>query len=218
MTIVVNCLQGTEEWLKARCAAITASRFADAVSVLTRKSGDKGPGDPTAAADKYAYEIAFERISGVPYGEPVKAWTLDRGHALEAVARLKYEEATGNVVYESGVILTDDRKFGYSTDGSAGEDGLIEIKCPVDTVKIMEMLTTQDISEYEHQIQGGLWLSGRKWCDFIQYVPALENVGKDLFYRRIYRDDVFIEDMVAKLLTFEARVTQYENLLRRKAA
>lgn len=109
---LVECQQGSAEWLKARCAAITASCFSDAISVLTRKSGSKNPGDPTAASDKYAYEIAFERISGVPYGEPVKAWTLDRGHALEKVARAKYEELTGNVVYESGVMLTDDRKFG----------------------------------------------------------------------------------------------------------
>jgi hypothetical protein len=52
--ILINCTQGSEEWLKARCAAITASRAADAISVLSRKSGDKNPGDPTAASDKYA--------------------------------------------------------------------------------------------------------------------------------------------------------------------
>jgi hypothetical protein len=214
----VNCAQGTKEWLEARCAAITASRFSEAIAVLTRKSGSKGPGDPTEASDKYAYEVAFERISLIPYAAPIKAWVLDRGHELEGVARLKYEESTGNVVYESGVMLTDDRKFGYSTDGESGEDGLIEIKCPIDTVKIMDMLTTQDTSEYDHQMLGGLWISGRKWCDFIQYVPALENVGKDLFIKRVYRDEVFIDDMVAKLLTFEARVTYYERMLRNQAA
>lgn len=216
--ILVECQQGGADWLAARCAAITASRVSDAIAVLTKKSGSKNPGDPTAASDKYAYEVAFERISQVPYGEPVKAWTLDRGHALETVARAKYEELTGNVVYESGVMLTDDRKFGYSTDGAAGEDGLIEIKCPVDTVKIMDMLITQDVGEYEHQMQFGMFISGRKWCDLVQYVPALENVGKDLFVKRVYRDETFIDDMVAKLLTFEARVTYYERMLRNQAA
>jgi exodeoxyribonuclease (lambda-induced) len=216
--IIVNCRQGTSEWLAARSGAITASCFADAISVLSRKSGNKNPGDPTAASDKYALDIAIERVSGKPYGEPIKAWTLERGHEMEGFARMGYEARTGNLASESGVILTDDRKFGYSSDGLVGDDGLIEIKCPVDSVKIMEMLETHDISEYEHQIQGGLWLSGRKWCDFIQYVPALENVGKDLFYKRVYRDDNFIDAMVEKLLTFEKRVTAYETLLRKQAA
>lgn len=216
--IIVNCRQGTSEWLEARCGAITASCFADAISVLQRKSGNKNPGDPTGASDKYALDIAIERISGKPYGEPVKAWTLDRGHELEGFARMGYEARTGNLASESGVILTDDRKFGYSSDGLVGDDGLIEIKCPVDSIKINEMLLTHDISEYEHQIQGGLWLTGRKWCDFIQYVPALENVGKDLFYKRVYRDDNFIDEMVGKLMVFERRVTDYEAALRKQAA
>lgn len=216
--ILIECRQGSEEWLRARCAAITASRAADAISVLTRKSGDKNPGDPTAASDKYAYDLAFERISGVPYGEPVRAWTLERGHELEKIARLEYEARTGNLASESGVMLTDDRLFGYSTDGLVGDDGLIEIKCPVDSVKIMEMLTTCDVSEYMHQMQLGMWISNRKWVDFIQYVPALEHVGKDLFYMRVPRDDDFIDDMVTKLLAFEKRVTQYEMMLRQKAA
>lgn len=212
-----NVVQGTPAWFQLRAGVITASRFADAVSVFTRKSGDKGPGDPTAAADKYAYEVAFERISGQPYGEPVKAWTLERGHELEPKARMHYEVKTGNLASEAGIVLTEDRLFGYSTDGLIDEDGLIEIKCPVDTIKIMEMLTTHDVSEYMHQIQGGMWITGRAYCDFVQYVPALEPVGKALYYRRIKRDDNFIDDMVGKLLAFERRVSHFENLLRTAA-
>lgn len=216
--IIVNCSQGSAEWLQARSGAITASRVSEAISVLQRKSGSKNPGDPTEASDKYAYEIAFERISGVPYGAPIKAWTLERGHELEFKARMAYEARTRNLASESGVILTDDRLFGYSSDGLVDDDGLIEIKCPVDTVKIMAMLMTHDVSEYMHQIQTGLWITGRKWLDFIQYVPALESVGKDLFYKRVQRDDNFIDEMVEKLVAFEKRVTQYEKMLRQQAA
>lgn len=216
--IVVTCKQGTPTWLEARSGVITASCFADAISVLSRKSGNKNPGDPTAAADKYAFDVAFEIVSGKPYGAPIKAWTLEHGHEMEGFARMGYEARTGNLASESGVILTDDRKFGYSSDGLVGDDGLIEIKCPVDSVKIMDMLTTHDISEYEHQIQGGLWITGRKWCDFIQYVPALEPVGKDLFYRRIQRDDNFIDEMVEKLVAFERRVAANVEVLRQQAA
>lgn len=217
--ILVECSQGSDLWFQSRSAVITASRISDAISVLTRKSGSKNPGDPTDAADKYAYEVAFERISGVPYGAPVKAYTLERGHTLEPIARMLYESRTGNLAMESGIVLSDDRKFGYSTDGFLNDDrGIIEIKCPVDTVKIMDMLMTGDTSEYDHQIQFGLFLSGRAYCDFIQYVPALESVGRDLYVKRIERNEEFIEDMVAKVLTFEKRVTAFEQLLRKQAA
>ncbi|MCA8389215.1 YqaJ viral recombinase family protein [Burkholderia multivorans] len=216
--IIVSCQQGTREWLDARCGAVTASCFADAISVLTRKSGGKEAGDPTSASDKYCYDLAIERVSGMPYGEPVKAWTLERGHALEVEARIEYEAQTGYLVSESGVILTDDRRFGYSSDGLVENDGLIEIKCPVDSVKIVDMLRTGDVSEYYHQIQGGLWISGRKWCDFIQYVPALENGGNHLFIKRIERDEAFIEQMVEKLLAFDMRVNEAVALLSKKVA
>lgn len=216
--IFIECQQGTPAWFEARCGVATASCFADAISVLTRKSGNKEAGMPTAASDKYCYDLAFERVSMQPYGEPVKAWTLERGHALEIEARAEYEAHTGYLASESGVILTDDRKFGYSSDGLVEDDGLIEIKCPVDSVKIMEMLRTGDVSEYEHQIQGGLWISGRKWCDFIQYVPVLERGGNHLFVKRIERDEDFIEAMVEKLMAFDKRVCAAVELLSKKVA
>lgn len=216
--IFIECQQGTTAWLAARCGVTTASCFADAISVLTRKSGNKEVGMPTKDSDKYCYDLAFERVSNQPYGEPIKAWTLDRGHALEVEARIEYEAQTGYLASESGVILTDDRKFGYSSDGLVEDDGLIEIKCPVDSVKIMEMLRTGDTSEYEHQIQGGLWISGRKWCDFIQYVPALECGGNHLFVKRIERDEAFIDAMVEKLLAFDKRVCAAVELLSKKVS
>lgn len=164
-------------------------------------------------AEKYAADIAIERISGKPYGEPVKAWVLDRGHELEVQARLLYETRTGLVAMESGIVKTDDDWFGYSTDGMIGDDGLIEIKCPVDSLKIMAMLRTGDVSEYMHQMQGGMWITGAKWCDFIMYVPDLANAGKDLYIKRVMRDDDFIETMESGLLAFRSRVQEIETLL-----
>ncbi len=210
----IHCAQGTPEWLAARAGAITASRFSDAVSVLKKASGDKKAGDPTGACEKYAGDVAIERISGVPYGEPPKAWVLDRGHEMEARARVAYETRFGLIAEESGIVKTDDDWFGYSTDGFVGDDGLIEVKCPVDSQKIMAMFRTGDIEEYVHQIQGGMWITGRKWCDFIMYVPDLASVGNDLYVKRIYRDDAFIDDMVDKLLAFRMAVQKTEAMLR----
>ena len=161
--------QGTPGWLQARCGAITASCFSDAVSVMTRASGERKAGDPTGASDKYAGDIAIERISGKPYGEPPKAWTIERGHIMEARARVVYETRFGLIAEESGICKTDDDWFGYSTDGLVNHDGSIEIKAPVASDKIMAMFRTGDTSDYDHQIQGGLWVTGRQWCDFVSF-------------------------------------------------
>lgn len=215
---IISCQQGTPEWLQARCGVVTASEYETAISKLTRTSGKRKTGDPSAASDKYAYEKAIERISGKPYGEPPKAWVLNRGHRMEELARIAYEDKTKEMVTESGIALTDDNLFGYSTDGLVGDDGLIEIKSPIDGLKIGEMFTTGDVSEYMHQIQGGMWLTGRKWCDLIMYVPDLEIVGNDLYVQRVERDDNFIDAMVAQLLEFNSRVERFEALFRMKEA
>jgi exodeoxyribonuclease (lambda-induced) len=210
----IECPQGTPEWLASRCGKITASCFADAISRCQKKSGTRSVGDPTAVAERYAADLAIERISGQPHGEPPKAWVLERGHEMEAAARRVYEGRTGAFVTEAGICLTDDGIFGYSTDGLVDDDGLIEIKSPIDSSKILAMWQTGDTSEYDHQMQGGMWITGRKYCDFIMYVPDLAAVGKDLFVKRIFRDDVFIDDMVGQLAMFDNMVQAYERLLR----
>ncbi|WP_395055229.1 lambda exonuclease family protein [Polaromonas sp.] len=224
----VEVSQGTAEWLALRAGVCTASCFSDAVAVLSKKSGDKLPGDPSAASDRYASDLAIERISGKPYGEPVKAWVLARGHELEPFARQGWEMATSLVALEAGIVLTDDGGFGYSTDGMVnpytvngvltGCEGLIEIKCPIDTQKILAIRETGDLSEYMHQMQGGMWITGAKWCDFIMYVPDLEPVGNELYIKRVERDEELIETTAAGLLKFNQRVEVFKDLLSKQAA
>lgn len=212
--IFVEAPQGTDAWYQARVGKITASCFADAVSVMQKNSATRKVGDPTAVAERYAADLAIERISGKPHGEPVKAWVLERGHEMEVRARMLYEARTGAFITESGICLSDDGIFGYSSDGLADDDGLIEIKAPIDSIKIMDMWRTGDTSEYDHQIQGGLWLTARKWLDFIMYVPDLAAAGKDLYVKRIYRDEAFIDKMVQQLADFDRLVNDYTIILR----
>lgn len=209
--IFVNCTQGTPEWFAARAGVITASKFSDAVSTLKT-------GDFSQASKDYAYKVAIERIYGETTEDTYVTWEMRRGTELEPLARIAYEAKTGNLAEESGIVLTDDRVFGYSTDGFVDEDGLIEIKCPNSARKLVEMWETGDISEYEHQIQGGMWITGRKWCDFIMYAPQLEPVGKQLFIKRIERNDEFIEWMESKLMDFARRVEAHIKNLKQKVA
>lgn len=213
----LTCKQGSQQWFQARAGKCTASRFFDAISLMTRKSGDRVVGDPTAVADRYAADIAIEMISGKPQGEPPKAWVLERGHIMEEKARMLYEARTKAFVTEAGLCVDESGLFAYSSDGLVNDDGLIEIKSPIDGDKILTMLRTGDVSEYEHQMQGGMWITGRKWCDFIQYVPDLELCGKDLFVKRIYRNDAFIDAMVIDLYRFQRMVEANVAILRSQA-
>jgi hypothetical protein len=223
----IPCKQGEPLWYQSRAGKITASRFADAISVLSRKSGDKTAGDPTDASDKYASEVAIERIAGTFWGEPIKPWVLERGHRLEPLARQAYERKTGNIAEEAGVCLTDDEVFGYSTDGMVspqfeprewgqfllGCEGLIEIKCPIDALKVLTIWRDGDVSEYFEQMQGGMWITGARWCDLVMYVPELEASGHDVYVQRVHRDETFIDAMVQRLLEFQVRVDRYAALL-----
>jgi hypothetical protein len=212
---VLDYRQGTPEWLYARAGLCTASEFKNAVAVLLKKSANGEAGDPAAAQLNYAADLAIERISLKPWGEPIKAWAMERGHHLEDDARRIYQARHAKFVTQFGLVTDDDGKFGYSTDGLLNDEhGLIEIKCPVSAAKILEMWATGDVSEYIHQIQGGLWLTARKYCDLIMYCPDLEPAGKDLFVKRIMRDDDFIDDMVGKLEKFQALVEQRVAILK----
>lgn len=205
--ILVQCEQGSQEWHEARVGVITASRAADACDKL--KSGV-----PSSKALGYAAQVAMERVAGVACDDTFVNFAMRRGTELEPRARLAYEEETGQLVQEAGIALTDDRLFGYSTDGFVGADGMIEIKCPLSALKVVTMWKDHDLAEYRHQIQMGLWLTGRHWCDFIMYDPRLVTVGKELFVEHIERDEKFIEQMEADLVSFTKLVATYENALR----
>lgn len=116
--IFISCDQGTEEWFAARAGRITASRFKDACDFLKN-------GNPTQKHIDYAYKVAVERIYGETTEDTYETWEMRRGTDLEPLARIAYESKTGNLAQESGIVLTDDERFGYSTDGSVDDDGQV---------------------------------------------------------------------------------------------
>lgn len=170
-----------------------------------------------AKALNYAWLIALERIAGRPLDETFVTWQMRRGHDEEPYARSAYEVATGALVLESGICLSDDRLFGYSSDGLVGEDGLIEIKTPSAPEKIGMTWTAPStvVEEYIDQIQGGLWLTGRQWCDLVIWTPWLRSVGKSLYVQRFERDENYIENLEADLVEFARKARSFELDLRR---
>ena len=213
--IVINCDQGSEGWHAARAGCITASMFADARAKL-KSGGNKG--QPTSAALDYAFRLAVERISGQPLDEGFSTWQMKRGNELEPHARLEHELATGLIVHRAGFITTDDGIFGASADGLIGEDGGSEYKCFLAPEKLRSFHIDNDASSIMDQVQGCMWISGRKWWHVGMYCPALESVGKQLWWHEYQRDDDYIEQLEADLWQFKLLVDQYEERLRSKAA
>ena len=128
----------------------------------------------------------------------------------KARVRAEYELLTGNVVTESGLILTDDRRFGVSVDGLVGDDGLIEIKTMCSSATLFRAAVDGDVSEYLDQINGALWLLRREWCDLCLWVPDMQR----LIVRRIERDEDAIEALEVDLIAFRDLVDNLTDRLR----
>lgn len=187
-------------------------------SALDRALAGLPVGDPADPAIRLAVKKAIERISKRPYGNTSGGnfYATARGHDGEGYARMRYEKRFELMVEEAGLYVTDENLFGASVDGLVGDDGLIEVKVPLDLLKVIRIIQTGDLSEYMHQMQGQMWITGRKWVDFLMGVPDLAelNNGNELYIQRVLRDDDFIETMEAQLWEHEGRVRKYEAILR----
>jgi exodeoxyribonuclease (lambda-induced) len=96
-----------------------------------------------------------------------------------------YEIETGNTVTEVGYCQLDDYS-GCSPDGFIGEDGLIEIKCPCDSVFVRYLYDKKVDPKYYAQMQMQMLVTGRKWCD---YVVFNQNFEKSIVIKRIELDE-----------------------------
>lgn len=189
--------QGTDEWLAERVGVITASRFKDARDKL--KSGQ-----PSSKALEYAYDVARERCGGKA-PQVFQNAAMRFGQEQEPLARAAYEAQTGALVTEAGFICDDERIFGCSVDGMVGDDGLIEVKTIVSSEVLFRVIVEGDHSDYLDQINGALWMLGRKWCDLILWAPDLPSMK----VVRIDRNEDAIDKLVADLADFAKRVDDY---------
>ncbi len=213
--ITIQCPQGSDIWHKERAGCITASMFSDARAVL--KSGPN-KGQPTAKALDYAFRLAVERISGEHLDGGFETWQMRRGHELEPDARMAHEIKTGLIIQQVGLVKTDDGAFGASADGFIGEDGGSEYKCFLAPEKLRAFHINNDASEIFDQVQGCMWITGRKFWHIGLYCPALKSVGRELWLGEYERDDTYIEELEADLWKFKLLVDEYEARLRDKAA
>lgn len=193
--------QGSPDWHAARAGVITASMFSSA-RYKTKK------GEWSKEAQTYAFQLAIERLGGQPLDDGMETWAMKRGKELEPAARERHGKAIGKAIEPCGFFTTDDGRFGSSPDGLIGTDGVCEYKCLVSADRILRVVSTGDLSDFTDQIQGHMWITNRDFCDFVVYLPQLAQVHRDLYHRRIVRDDGYIAAMHKDLVDFDALVCE----------
>jgi hypothetical protein len=143
---------------------------------------------------------------------------MERGNEQEPYARMAYEAMTGNIVTETGFIKHDTLMAGCSPDGLIDDEGGVEIKSVLPTVQIETMDRGGYPYEHAAQIQGGLWITGRKWWDFVSYSPDLPECLRVYVYR-VERDDVYIANLQQEVIKFLAEAEEMQQrLVNRRAA
>ncbi len=145
-------------------------------------------------------KVAGERLSGIKE-ESYSNANMEAGLELEASARAYYEKVNNCIVEQVGFIKKDDW-IGSSPDGLVGDDGQIEIKCVIPSTQIATILKGSMPTEHIKQVQGQLFVSGRKWCDFVSYCPLL--IPRPFFSVRIYRDEEYLHNLAVELEMFIA--------------
>ena len=177
---IIDIVQGSPEWFEARIGSIGGSSIA---SVCAKGTGKM--------RNNLLYRLAGEILSGEKY-VGYKNDYMDYGVEMEPEARFIYELENSVNVKEVGLIRRDDHKH-CSPDGLVGDDGLIEIKCVIPSVHVATICADKIPAEYRKQIQWNLFISERKWADFISYCPKVTDMP--IYTKRTVRVEELIEDM-----------------------
>lgn len=166
-------LPQSAEWFMLRSGKVTASEFHRLVTLKTWQ--------PSKQKDAYLNELLAEWALRTAFTRPeVKVLAMDRGVELEEEAVAYYEHVREEVTEVAGFFETDDGWLGASPDRLVGDEGLLEIKCPLADTQVGYFLQWRKNGAlpeaYYWQRQVQLFVSERKWLDFLSYYPGLPPV------------------------------------------
>lgn len=170
ITYYRDLIQGSDEWLAARCGLLTASEMKLILTpTLTIANNDK--------EKTHLYELLAQRITR--HVEPhYMSDDMLRGHDDEVEARILYDQNYARV--EDMGFVTNDRwgfTIGCSPDGLIGADGVLECKSRRQKYQIqtiVEYVPGDDTpDDYLLQVQTALLVTERHWCDLVSYSGGL---------------------------------------------
>ncbi len=183
--IVHDVKQGSTDWLRLRAGIPTASEF---LKIITPT------GKASSQAARYCCDLIAERILGRPL-ESYVSLAMERGSELESEAISAYEFERELDTFIVGFVTDKLGRWGASPDRLVGEDGLLEVKCPDAGVHVGYLLMRPADRKYYPQIQGQLWITGRKWVDIFSYHPEMPRA-----IVRVERDEDYL-GLLSKAVT-----------------
>ena len=208
--IIHNCEQRSDSWFDAKCGRVTGTRFKPLMSGLTTK------GFNDLVADVMA-EIITGNVEPT-YSNDI----MQRGLDLEPEARKEYENINSAQVDKAGFITPDENNefaewVGISPDGIIDSNfafdqwqSMLEIKCPLAKTHLGYIAAGKLPSDYVHQVQGQLFVTGLDYCDFMSYYPGMKpfiirvEPDKELFEKFSERLRIFIDQVKAGLEKYHA--------------
>jgi len=191
--------QGSIEWSAARCGLLCASEMRLIITAATLKyaSNDK--------ERAHLHELLAQRITR--YVEP--SYISDamlRGQDDEVEAVMAYNKHYAPVKHV-GFVTNDKWGFtiGYSPDGLVGENGQLECKSRSQKYQaqtICDYVSKETIDpDYLIQVQTGLLVTERDWCDLVSYCG-----GMPMATVRVFPDIKVQDAIVMAASAFETRL------------
>lgn len=201
--------QNTKEWDLERLGDATASEFKNIVA--------KGKyGQEASARRNYKIQLSLERTTGkTPSRFTGNAYT-DWGHDTEELAvvelMMRYPELN---IRKCGIFKHPFLRAKASPDRVSEEDGefTVEVKC-FNSANHYEALQTGKLpKEYYPQVQGQLWITGRKYAIVVMFDPDFPPEAQ-LIILKVERDDHYIDDLMVEVANFLEEVDKQEQFIR----
>lgn len=192
--------QGSQEWLDIRCGMLTASNVKHLFTAKLAPS-------KAQTAKTLMYELLAQRVT--KYVEPVYVTAaMARGHDEEIIARDTYSKhfaPVAEVGFTSRWFSRDGMTIalGYSPDGLVDGDGLIEVKSRGQKWQMQTLVNGEIPTEYRLQMQTGMLVTGRKWCDFISICGGLP-----MMVAREFADEKLQAAIIQRVFEFEAELAE----------
>lgn len=154
---------------------VTASMFSEVLS--------KGTGRNT-----YMMKLLAERMTGVQEESYTNKY-MEWGTEIEPQAKAYYSQLNNRELIEVGFVKNQEW-VGVSPDAFVGDIGLYEGKGPKSSTHLSYILKNKLPTHYKPQIQGQLWVTGHKWCDFVSFDPRVTD--RPYWSVRVLRDEKYI--------------------------
>jgi hypothetical protein len=190
-TVYRDFQQNTRCWEIARMGMPTTSRFS---TVLAKGVGKK----ESLTRDRYLLDLIAELWWLEPIPDQYRNAYMAAGIAMQPEALEAYQAMHGSLQLDAVAFVRHDRFLsGCSPDGLVGDDGGVEVKTLIRPLMVKLLLDPGVPPEHVAQIQGSMWITGRKWWDLFFYCP-----GSRPYCVRVDRDDSYISDLQRSVKIF----------------